>query len=98
LLGKDVLDANRFGAILVKGRYEGSRSLGKLDAHITLRGIPQRVPFSVVIRIEGERLRAEGQWEGTLTNLGIRPFRALLGALTLKDWVRLAFRVELEPV
>ncbi len=98
LVGKDVLDADRFPTIIVKGRYEGTRTEGKLDARITLRGVPQHVTFPVTIRHEGERLRVQGEWEGTLTSLGIKPFRALLGALTLKDWVRLTFRVELEPL
>jgi hypothetical protein len=30
---------------------------------------------------------ATGAWEGRLTDLGIRPFKALLGAIKLEDWI-----------
>jgi polyisoprenoid-binding protein YceI len=98
LLGPEVLDADRFPKIMVKGRYEGTLSTGTFDAHITLRGSPKPLALAVSVRPDGARLYVQGEWEGRLTQLGITPCRALLGALALKDWARLAFRVELEPV
>ncbi len=97
LAGKDVLDAQNFPTIVVKGVYEGTQAAGTLATEVRLRGVSQRVTFSVSLRREGNTICAEGQWEGTLTNLGMKPFRALLGALTLKDWVRLSFCVTLIP-
>jgi hypothetical protein len=40
---------------------------------------------------------ASGAFESPLTALGIRPFRALLGAIKLSDWVRLRVRALLQP-
>ncbi|HXN31903.1 MAG TPA: YceI family protein [Polyangiaceae bacterium] len=36
-----------------------------------------------------ERIDARGDWEGRLTDFGVRPYKALLGALKLEDWIRL---------
>jgi hypothetical protein len=54
----------------------------------------QARPLVMTLRAtrQWETLVASGTWEGTLTGLGIKPFRALLGALKLSDWIRL--RVE----
>ena len=95
--GKDVLDTQHHPTIIVNCLYQGTLEIGTLQAEIHLRGVPRNVTFAVSIRQDGDRLHAEGQWEGTLTDLGIKPFRALLGALTLKDWVRLHFCVDLAP-
>ena len=38
---------------------------------------------------------ARGAWEGRLTDLGIKPFKALLGALKLEDWIRLRLEASL---
>ena len=44
-------------------------------------------------RAQGGRLVATGAWQGRLTDLGIRPFKALLGAIKLEDWI--AVRLDL---
>ena len=45
--------------------------------------------MDVRIARDGTTLAATGTWEGRLTDLGIKPFKALMGALRLQDWVRL---------
>ena len=42
-----------------------------------------------IVRIGPHTLVATGTWEGRLTELGIKPFKALLGAIKLDDWVSL---------
>jgi polyisoprenoid-binding protein YceI len=95
MLSRDVLDASRFPAIEVRARYAGTREGGTLDGDLVVRGRPN--PFSMPVRVakEGEVLVATGTWEGTLNGLGIKPFKALLGALKLKDWIRLRLEARL---
>jgi hypothetical protein len=95
MLGRDVLDASRFPAIEVRARYAGTREGGHLEGDLVVRGQPH--PFSMAVRVakEGEVLAATGTWEGTLNGLGIKPFKALLGALKLQDWIRLRLEARL---
>jgi polyisoprenoid-binding protein YceI len=90
--GREVLNAKRFPVIEFRGRYRGSPEGGKLGGELLLLGVPRPVELDVrVDRTENAR-RALGSWEGTLSQLGIQPFRALFGFLKLEDWIRL--RVE----
>jgi len=89
LLGPDVLDAGRHPAVAFAGRYVGTLSVGTLTGDLTIRGSSRPIAIPVDVDREGTQIVATGQWEGTLSALGIRPFRALLGALKLADWVRL---------
>jgi hypothetical protein len=92
LRGPEVLDAATFPVVEVRARFAGSAEQGRIDGDIVVRGAAH--PFAMELRgaRDGDDLVVTGRWEGTLRGLGIKPFRALLGALTLKDW--LALRVE----
>jgi len=106
MCGRDVLDAARFPVIELRARYVGTLESGRLAGDLLIRGAPrpvalavngastpsnagvlEKVPHGISQTVE---LRAE--WEGRLTGLGVRPYKALLGALRLEDWIRL--RVE----
>jgi polyisoprenoid-binding protein YceI len=93
LLGPDVLDARRFPAIPFRGRYVGTLDAGRLSGDLHLRGIPRHIAFDVVGQrtngAAGSTLDARGTWQGRLTELGIKPFTALFGAVRLDDWIRL---------
>jgi hypothetical protein len=89
LRGRDVLDAKRSPDIHFRGRYTGTFERGVLAGELTVREAPRRISMDIAIAREGDGLRARGAWEGALTDLGIKPFRALLGALKLDDWIRL---------
>jgi polyisoprenoid-binding protein YceI len=92
LRGAEVLDADRFPAIELRARYEGTVDGGELRGDLVVRGQPRRVAMSLRTTRQWDVLVASGSWEGSLGDLGIKPFKALLGALRLKDWIRL--RVE----
>jgi polyisoprenoid-binding protein YceI len=87
--GRDVLDAARFPTVALRGRYKGNVERGRLEGELEIRGKAHRVAMDVSVTREWDVLVATGAWEGRLTELGIKPFRALLGALRLEDWVRL---------
>jgi hypothetical protein len=91
LRGHAVLDALRYPAIDLRARYRGSREGGALSGDLIVRGVPRSIATSVAVSRDGDRYVATGSWEGKLTALGVQPFRALLGTLRLKDWIRLRF-------
>ena len=89
LRSREVLDAVRFPEIAFRGRYRGTLDAGELSGELLVRGAPRKVTFAVRGGRSEEALSVEATWEGALTALGVRPYRALLGALKLDDWVRI---------
>jgi hypothetical protein len=89
LRGRDVLDSARFPSIELSGRYRGTLDAGTLAGELVVRGVPRPISMAVIVTRATGKLVASGAWEGRLTTLGIKPFRALLGALKLEDWIRL---------
>jgi hypothetical protein len=92
LRGADVLYAARFPMVEVRARYVGTVESGELRGQLVVRGQPREVAMNLRTTRQWDVLVAAGAWEGTLSELGIKPFKALFGALQLKDWIRL--RVE----
>jgi polyisoprenoid-binding protein YceI len=92
MLSSGVLDAARFPHVDLRGRYTGTADGGTLSGDLVVRGTPRPWTMSVRVERSGDRLVASGRWEGKLTALGIKPFRALLGALKLED--RVVLRLE----
>jgi polyisoprenoid-binding protein YceI len=89
LLGRQVLDASRFPTLVFRGRYAGSLAGGTLTGQLDVRGAPRRVSIPVALARRNDHYVATGVWEGKLTDLGVAPFKALLGAIRLEDWIRL---------
>jgi hypothetical protein len=92
LRGRDVLDVARHPRVEFRGRYRGDLERGELSGEVVVRGQAHALAMPIQVSREGRDLVARGSWEGKLTHLGVRPFKALLGALRLDDWARL--RVE----
>ena len=92
LLGADVLDARRFPTLDFAGRFAGTMDGGTLAGNLTVRGVACSIAMPIRTSREARVLVATGSWEGKLTHLGIKPFKALLGAIKLEDWI--ALRVE----
>jgi hypothetical protein len=95
LRSAEVLDLARFPTVDVRARYRGSLEGGRLEGEIVVRGSPRRVALDVVIARHGYARVATGTWSGRLTDLGIKPFKALMGALRLEDWIQLRIQARL---
>ncbi len=89
LLSSAVLDAARFAAIELRGRYAGTLDGGTLSGNLVVCGVPRPLSMPVRVARDGDRWIATGRGEGKLSALGIKPFKALLGALKLEDWIAL---------
>ena len=94
MLSREALDAARFPTIELRGRYAGTLEGGTLSGSLVVRGAPRPLSMPVRVARDGDAFVATGRWEGTLKALGVKPFKALLGALKLEDWIciRLAAR------
>ena len=90
---REVLEASRFPTIDFRGRYAGTVDGGTLTGDLQVRTTVRAVSIPVRVRREGEVLLVSGTWEGRLTDLGIKPFKALLGAIKLEDWIALRLDV-----
>ncbi len=93
LRGLEVLDAARWPTVAFRGGYKGTLARGTLAGDLVVRGESRPISFDVSVSREGGALVATGAWEGTLGALGIKPFKALLGALKLKDWIRVRLQL-----
>ena len=93
--GAEVLDARRFPVIELRARYEGTAEGGELRGELVVRGQPHPLAVTVRATEQWDVLVAAGTWEGKLTDLGVKPFRALLGALKLENWIRLRIEARL---
>jgi hypothetical protein len=92
LRGAEVLYASRYPALEVRARYVGTVESGELRGQLVVRGQARDIALNLRTTQQWDVLVAAGVWEGTLSELGIKPFKALFGALQLKDWIGL--RVE----
>ncbi len=96
LRGREVLDAARFPTVDFTGRYEGTLDAGALTGELRVRGAGRRVAIPTRTAREGSSLSVTGAWEGRLHDLGIKPFKALLGAIKLEDWIRVRIEARFE--
>ncbi len=97
LLGPEVLDARRYPTIDLRGRYVGTTDGGTLSGDLFVRGLARPIVTPLRASREGDVLVVVGAWRGRLTDLGITPFRALLGAIKLEDRIEIRLNVRLGP-
>jgi hypothetical protein len=82
-----ILDTRRCPEILLDGRLQHDLAGYELDGELELCGRRQSIRISAKRR-EG---RVQGELELTPSRWGIKPFRALLGAIRLQDRVLVRF-------
>ena len=87
--GPKVLAVKQHPEIRFRGRYRGDWSAGILSGGLQLRGKAHDIEMPLLLESEDSGYRVTGVWTGTMRDLGIQPFKAFLGALQLKDWLRL---------
>ena len=95
MLGKRVLNAKLYPIVTVTG--SGPRGNGpefRLGFTIELLGdaVELQVPFT--LRLDGDILEASGAFQLSHTDLGLRPFSAMLGALRVADEIDFKYRIQ----
>ncbi|MGB1016040.1 MAG: YceI family protein [Nannocystaceae bacterium] len=82
---QDVLSTRKYPEIRVLAKVQAAGSGWKMDGQLELCGRQQ--PLSLVLQVHGNRL--VGQCEIRPSRWGIKPYKALAGAIKLQDRVRI---------
>lgn len=99
MLSPAVLDAGRFPVIRLKAAgIDGSGRSLLVAAHVTVAGAGGEIAVPVSVEVDGERLRAAGTFTLTHSQLGLKPFSALMGALRVREDMRMTWRLEARRV
>ncbi len=86
LLGPRLLDADAYPNINVRARsYRGELPDVVVEATVEVRGVEHRVDFPLSITLDTERFEASGELELRHEDIGLRPFRAALGTLRVRN-------------
>lgn len=106
MLGEALLDAAQFPEItLVSERLEGadggaqghrgSDSEAQVQAHVkvTVRGQTHSLTVPVRYQLQNDRVSADGELPLKQSELGLKPFTAMLGALQVQDEMRVKFHL-----
>lgn len=94
MLRAEVLDAERYSQITLRSmRVAGSPAAATLSTRITIREAARDVEIPAVIQVDGDRLRASGEFDVLQSDFGIKPFSVALGALEVQDRLHIKFAV-----
>lgn len=94
LLGTEVLDAQAWPEVRVLGRVDAlSAGSAITDLHFSVRGFGRRYQVPVSIDVADDAVTLSGRLLVRQSDLGIRPFAVLGGALQVRDEIELDFRV-----
>ncbi|MCS6946136.1 MAG: YceI family protein, partial [Steroidobacteraceae bacterium] len=95
LLSSAVLAAEQFPVIQLYGRGLRERADGsvELDVAILLRGAQWHATVPAQVRTAPQSLVAAGEFELRQSAIGLEPFSVLLGALAVRDAMRIKFAI-----
>lgn len=94
MLSDRVLDASRYPVVNVRSvTVSGSPGNARLVVRITLHGVEKDIAVPTRIQVEGARLTADGRFQISQRQFGIKPFTAAAGALRVKDEVTVRFHL-----
>lgn len=86
MLGEDLLKAEQFPTIRIQSTaIEGSLPDVSIVATVTVTGIANTVTFPASIELTDDSLTASGELELTHAELGLSPFTAMGGALSVHE-------------
>jgi YceI-like domain len=94
MLRPEVLDAERYPQVRLRSaRVGGTLAAPQVTAHITIKDASREVQVPVQLAVEGQRLKASGEFDILQTEFGIKPFSVALGALEVQDKLHVTFRI-----
>jgi hypothetical protein len=92
LLGTRVLNAAAFPRLTVSGIGSGAGP-ETVDARIEVAGRIAAITLPVRVAATADELTASGEFVISQTTLGLTPFSVALGALQVRDEIRIRFRI-----
>lgn len=92
MLGEALLDAGHHPQMLIRSTRITAAGLPEAQVLLSLAGrdVPLRVPFT--LRQSAGEVRAEGTLDIRQSELGLKPFSVMLGALQVQDRIQIRFR------
>ena len=96
MMKPQVLDGDQFPAVTVRSesiKTGGTEKDFDVTFAIELRGQTHEMTAPVHVEVQGESLSARGEMTLKQTDLGITPFTAAMGALAIKDELRIKFDI-----
>jgi len=95
MLSSALLDADRFPTALVRGSTVGVGPAQDftLTLRFTVAGRESRLKVPVRLERSGAQLAASGEFALKQSELGLKPFSILLGALQVQDQMSVRYRI-----
>jgi hypothetical protein len=94
MLSEALLDGERYPGIALSSiEMSGSREAMQARMRITVKGQEHELTAPVAVSVEGDRLTGTGEFDLKQSDLGLKPFSILGGALTVVDQMRVKFRI-----
>jgi len=94
MLGKRVLNAEQYPIVKLIGTgYRGDKPEFVLEISIVILGHVVEIQVPTTLRLNGDMLEAAGTLRLSHSDLGMRPFTAMLGALRVADEIEFKYRV-----
>jgi polyisoprenoid-binding protein YceI len=95
---EEALETDRFPEVLyecsrVSASGSGDRYWVALNGHLTLHGATRPLPISARVIMNGNSLRATGEFSVRQKEFGIMPVTAAAGAIRIKDDVKCTFDI-----
>jgi hypothetical protein len=99
MLGEDLLNGEQFPTIQIQSMaIEGSMPDVNIVATVSVIGMVQTVRFPASIELTDDSFVASGELELTHGELGLSPFTAMGGALSVRDLLVLKYEISGAPV
>lgn len=94
MLSEALLDGERYpGVTLSAIAVEGTRESLQVTTLVGIKDQQRELHFPVTVQHDGERVIASGEFEIKQTELGLKPYSALMGALQVQDALKVKFTV-----
>ena len=100
MLSSALLNAKQFPTIKVTGTSGpvDSKNLAMLNLSVQLVGRQIKLTLPASLKLEGDQLQAWGEAELSHTELGLKPFSALLGSLRVAEQMQFKYRIRASKV
>jgi polyisoprenoid-binding protein YceI len=101
---EEALETSRYPEIVFKSTRISMKSLGegqyqaKITGVLALHGVTKSISFPAQVKVEGNILRATGEFRVLHADFNIRKLSAGAGVLTAKDPIKLSFDVRANAV
>ena len=94
MLGDRVLDAEHYSSLQLSGTGPiGDAGRQMLHVKVDLLGHRVELDLPTTVSLDGDTLEAEGEFDLTHADLGMKPFSVMLGALQVAEKMSFSYRI-----